>query len=132
MLDWFQGSAKSGNDTKLAIAYIETPDGRHILIVGADSNGLLGGFAAFELAAGATPPTMTKLWKATSELRDSFGSPAIIASPVPHKSKPPNPIGLAWVIDGDDAGNNYLNNCAMRAYNVLTGQSLTIPQARMT
>jgi hypothetical protein len=115
--------SQGGNDTKVAIAYMETPDGRNILIVGADSNGSLGGFAAFELAAAATPPTMAKLWQAPSQLRDSFGSPAIIASPVPHKSKPPNPIGLAWVIDGDDAGpgSNFLKNCAMRAYDVLTG-----------
>jgi hypothetical protein len=112
-------------DTKAAIAFLQTPDGRNILIVGADSNGpSLGGFAAFELDAAATSPTLTKLWQAPSLLRDSFGSPSVIANPVPDPSNPPSPIGLAWVIDGDGdpTGNqNLLDNCALRAYDVLTG-----------
>jgi hypothetical protein len=110
-----------GDDTKVAIAFLQTPSGQNILIVGADSNGALGGFAAYSLNATATPPTLTQLWKAPSLLSDSFGSPSVITSPVPDPSKPPNPIGLAWIIDGADAGNNYLKNCAMRAYDVLTG-----------
>jgi hypothetical protein len=113
-----------GNDTKTALAFLQTPDGRNILIVGADSNGpSLGGFAAFELDATATPPTLTKLWQAPALLRDSFGSPSVIANPVPDPSNPPSPIGLAWVIDGDDPGGSadLLQNCAMRAYDVLSG-----------
>ena len=110
-----------GNDTKVAIAFLQTPDGRNILIVGADSNGAFGGFASFQLDATVTPPTLTQLWKAPSQLRDSFGSPTVITSPVPDPSKPPNPVGLTWIIDGDDAGNNFLKNCAMRAYDVLAG-----------
>jgi hypothetical protein len=113
--------AAGGNDTKVAIAFMQTPDGRNILIVGADSNGSLGGFAAFQVDATVTPPTATKLWQSASPLRDSFGSPSVIANPVPDPSSPPNPLGLVWVIDGDDAGNNYLNNCALRAYDVITG-----------
>jgi hypothetical protein len=111
-------------DTKAAIAFLQTPDGRNILIVGADSNGpSLGGFAAFELDALATPPTLTKLWQAAAPLRDSFGSPSVIANPVPDPSNPPSPIGLAWVIDGDPVGNDdALQNCALRAYDVLTGE----------
>jgi hypothetical protein len=111
-----------GNDTKVAIAFMQTPDGRNILIVGANSSGSRGGFAAFQLDAAANPPNLTKLWQASAQLRDSFGSPAVAANPVPDPSAPPNLAGLAWVIDGSDAGDNYLNNCAMRAYNVITGK----------
>ena len=122
------------NDTKAAIAFLQTPDGRNILIVGADSNGSsLGGFAAFELDAAATPPTLTKLWQAPSLLRDSFGSPSVIANPVPDPSNPPSPIGLAWVIDGDGArpaNDDFLQNCALRAYDVLTGRSPTTSTSR--
>src|SRR5208282_5227612 len=111
-----------GNDTKVAIAFMQTPDGRNVLIVGADSNGAsLGGFAAFQVDATATPPTLTKLWQSASLLRDSFGSPAVIANPALNPPSLPNPVGLAWVIDGDDAGDNFLKNCAMRAYDVLAG-----------
>jgi hypothetical protein len=111
-----------GNDTKTAIAFMQTPDGRNLLIVGADSNGAsLGGFAAFQVDAAATPPTLTKLWQSGSLLRDSFGSPMVIANPAPNPPSLPNPVGLAWVIDGDDAGDNFLKNCAMRAYDVLAG-----------
>ena len=114
--------AKGGNDTKVAIAFMQTPDGRNILVVGADSNGSLGGFAAFQLDATATPPTLTKLWQAPSQLRDSFGSPVVVANPVTDPSVLPNPVGLAWIIDGHDPGNNFLDNCAMRAYDVITGK----------
>ncbi len=111
-----------GNDTKVAIAFMQTPDGRNVLIVGADSNGAsLGGFAAFQVDATATPPTLTKLWQSASLLRDSFGSPMVIANPALNPPSLPNPVGLAWVIDGDDAGDNFLKNCAMRAYDVLAG-----------
>jgi len=115
--------AHGGNDTKVAIALMQTPDGRNILIVGADSNGSLGGFASFQLDATVTPPTLTKLWQAPSQLRDSFGSPTVIANPVTDPSAPPSLAGLAWIIDGDpaSANSNYLNNCAMRAYDVVTG-----------
>jgi hypothetical protein len=110
-----------GNDTKVAIAFMQTPDGRNVLIVGADSNGSLGGFAAFQVDGTVTPPTLTMLWKSSSQLRDSFGSPMVIANPAPDAPSLPSPVGLAWVIDGDDAGDNYLNNCALRAYDVLAG-----------
>ena len=110
-----------GNDTKVAIAFIHTPDGRNVLIVGADSNGPLGGFAAFQVDVTATSPTLTKLWQSPSQLRDSFGSPLVIANPVIDPSNPPNPVGLTWIIDGDDAGDNFLNNCALRAYDILSG-----------
>jgi hypothetical protein len=114
---------QNGNDTKVAIAFLQTPDQRNILVVGADSNGpSLGGFAAFELDASATPPTLAKLWQAPSLLRDSFGSPTIIANPVPDPSNPLDPIALVWVIDGDSPNNsNYCDNCAMRAYDVVSG-----------
>jgi hypothetical protein len=104
-----------GNDTKVAIAFVHTHHGHRILIVGADSNGSFGGFAAFQIDAAATPPTLTKLWQAPSPLRDSFGSPIVIASHEHHI----NPV--CWVIDGDDAADNFLKNCAMRAYDVITG-----------
>lgn len=110
-----------GNDTKVAIAFMQTPDGKNVLIVGADSNGSLGGFAAFQVDGTVTPPTLTMLWKSTSTLRDSFGSPMVIANPAPDAPSLPNPVGLVWVIDGDDAGDNFLNNCALRAYDVLAG-----------
>jgi hypothetical protein len=118
------GDPSHGFDTKGAIAFMHTPDNRNILVVGTDYNSvsMKGGFAAFELNAAVSPPTLTKLWQASSHLRDSFGPPAIVASPVPDPSAPPDPAGLAWVIDGDDAGDNYLNNCAMRAYDVVTGK----------
>jgi hypothetical protein len=120
--DAFNAGASS-LDTKAAIAFLQTPDSRNILIVGADSNGAsLGGFAAFELDAAAAQPTLTKLWQAPSLLRDSFGSPSVIANPVPDPSNPPSPIGLAWIIDGDPVGSDdLLQNCALRAYDVLTG-----------
>ena len=113
----------SGNDTKVALAFLQTPDGRNVLIVGADSNGSLGGFAAFQIDATVTPPTLTQLWKAPLDLLDSFGSPTVIANPVLDPSNPPNPIGLAWIIDGDDVGSEgrSLSNCVMQAYDVLTG-----------
>jgi hypothetical protein len=41
--------------------------------------------------------------------------------PEPDPSNPPNPVGLTWIIDGDDAGDNFLNNCALRAYDILSG-----------
>jgi hypothetical protein len=110
-----------GNDTKVALGFMQTPDGRNVLILGADSNGSLGGFAAFQVDATVTPPTLTQLWKSTSQLRDSFGSPMIIANPAPNPPSLPNPVGLVWVIDGDDAQNNFLDNCALRAYDVLSG-----------
>lgn len=111
-----------GNVTKVAIAFLQIPDGRNILIVGADSNGPLGGFAVFQVNATATPPTLTKLWHAPTPLRDRFGSPILVANPVPDPSNLPDPIALAWIIDGDDAGDNFLNHCAMRAYDVLKGK----------
>jgi hypothetical protein len=110
-----------GNDTKVAIAFLQTPDGRNVLIVGADSNGSLGGFAAFQVDATTSPPTLTKLWQSASQLRDSFGSPIVIANPARNAPTLPNPVGLAWVIDGDDAGDNFLKHCVMRAYDILTG-----------
>jgi hypothetical protein len=114
-----------GNDSKVAIAFFQTPDERNVLVVGADSNGSLGGVAAFELDGSVTPPTLTKLWQAPTQLRDSFGSPLVIANPVPDPSNPPSPLALAWIIDGDpdnsSPGQNYQNNCAMRAYDPLTG-----------
>lgn len=111
----------SSDDTKVAIAFMLTPSGTNVLIVGANTTGSWGGFAAFQVDATATPPTLTKLWQSASPLRDSFGSPMVVANPVPHPPSLPNPVGLAWVIDGDDAGDNFLNNCAMRAYDVLAG-----------
>jgi hypothetical protein len=120
-----------GDDTKVAPAFLQTPDGKNILIVGADSNGAsLGGFAAFQIDASATPPTITKLWQSPFQLQDSFGSPIVIANPVPDPSNPPTPIGLAWVIDGhsnspgddpSDPTGNFISKCAMRAYDVVTG-----------
>lgn len=110
-----------GNDTKVAIAFLQTPDGRNVLVVGADSNGALGGFAAFQIDATVTPPTLTKLWQSSSALRDSFGSPIVTANPVTDPSAPPDPIGLTWVVDGDDAGDNFLKNVALRAYDVIKG-----------
>lgn len=113
-----------GNDTKVAIAFIQTPDGRNVLIVGANTSGPKGGFAAFQVDATVTPPTLTKLWQPSSSLRDSFGSPIVIANPRPTPPALPNPVGLAWVIDGDGGagpGGNYLTNCALRAYDVLSG-----------
>lgn len=106
-----------GNDTKVAIAFVRTHQGHNVLIVGADSNGPFGGLAAFRVDAAATPPTLTKLWEAPSALRDSFGSPIVIAD----RDDKANPAALCWVIDGDDAGDNFLKNCAMRAYDVNTG-----------
>lgn len=115
----------SGNDTKVAIAFFQTPDERNVLVVGADSNGSLGGVAAFELDGSVTPPTLTKLWQAPTQLRDSFGSPLVVANPVPDPANPPSPLALAWIIDGDQdnssPGQNYLKNCAMRAYDPLAG-----------
>jgi hypothetical protein len=108
-----------GDDTKAAIAFFQTPDNRNILIASADSTGADGGIAAFEVDATATPPTMTRLWR-TAPLRDSFGSPIVIANPVHDPLHPPSPVALVWIIDGDPNG-NYLNNCAMRAYDALTG-----------
>lgn len=115
------GDPSGGMDTKVAIAYLRTPDERNILVVGADTNGQKGGFAAFELEATVNPPTLTKLWQAPIQLRDSFGSPTVIANSVADPSSPPNPLALTWVIDGDDAGDNFLDHCAMRAYDVLSG-----------
>jgi hypothetical protein len=111
----------AGNATVVAIAFIQTPDLRNVLIVGANSTGAWGGLAAFQADATVTPPTLAKLWQSPSQLRDSFGSPTVIANPVPDPSSPPNPIGLVWVIDGEDAGDNFLKKCAMRACDVLTG-----------
>lgn len=120
----FGNGLAHGNDTKVAPAFIQTSDGRNILVAAANNSGSDGGFAAFEVDATATPPTLSQLWKSASGLRDSFGSPIVVANPVPDPSNPPSPIGLAWVIDGDDAQDNFLKNCAMRAYDVLTGDVL--------
>ena len=107
-------------DTKVAIAYMRTPDGRNILIVGADTSGTKGGLAAYALNGAVTPPTLTQLWHAAAPLRDSFGSPTVVANPVPDPAHPPSPLALTWVIDGDPTG-NFLHNCAMRAYEPVSG-----------
>jgi hypothetical protein len=110
-----------GADTKTAIAFHQTPDKRNILIVGASSNNLFGGFAAFEINATPTPPTMNLLWRKSFVLRDSFGSPMVIANPVIDPFNPPNPIGLAWIIDGDGVVGSFIQNCTIRACDLLTG-----------
>src|ERR1019366_3165517 len=113
------------NDTKVALAFLQTADGRNILIVGANSAGSAGGFAAFQVDATVTPPTLTKLWQSASSLRDSFGSPLVIANPAPSPPILPTPVALAWVIDGDSFGNQTtvreVANCVMRAYDVISG-----------
>ena len=108
--------------TRKSRSHFWKPERTEHFIVGADSNGaLLGGFRRLftECDRDATyfDPTVegaiaTKRLVGVTECDDK---------PVPDPSKPPNPIGLAWIIDGADAGNNYLKNCAMRAYDVLTG-----------
>jgi hypothetical protein len=114
--------AKGGNDTKTALAFLQTPSGQNILIAGADSNGAFGGLAAFQINASANPPTLTELWTSPHVLYDSFGAPTVIANPVADPKNPPNLVGLAWVIDGSQGfGGSFFGNCAMRAYDVLTG-----------
>jgi len=113
------------NDTKVALAFMQTGDGRNVLVVGANTSGAAGGFAAFQVDGTVTPPTLTKLWQSASPLRDSFGSPLIIANPVSNPPDLPSPVGLAWVIDGDNFGDGAkvreCSNCALRAYDVLSG-----------
>jgi hypothetical protein len=110
-----------GNDTKTALAFVQTPDGRNILVGGADSNGTLGGLSAFHIDAVSNQPTLTKLWTSPKPLGDSFGSPTIIANPVVG-STTPSPFALAWVITGTQGVNgSFLGQCTMRAYDVLTG-----------
>lgn len=107
-------------DTKTALAFFQTPDNRNILIASADSHDGDGGIAAYEIDATAATPTMTQLWR-KDPLRDSFGAPIVIANPVHDPLHPPSPVALVWIIDGDDAGDNFLNGCALRAYDALTG-----------
>jgi len=102
-----------GGDTKVALSFLQKA-GINILIVGADSNGPLGGFAAFQIDTTTVPPTLAQLWHQPYRLRDSFGSPLVI-------SRPDSPLSHAWVIDGDDSESGFLQNCAMRAYDILTG-----------
>lgn len=111
-----------GNDSKAALAFVQTPDGRNILIVGASSSSVSGGVAAFQIDAVVNPPTLTKLWTSPHFLNDSFGSPTVITNPVVDPSNPPDPVGLAWVIDGSQGiPGSFVGSCTMRAYDVLTG-----------
>jgi hypothetical protein len=109
-----------GSDTMTAPAFVQTPDGRSILIAGAVNHNTSVGLAAFQIDTLANPPTLAKLWTSPHPLNDSFGAPTVIANPVTDPSKPPNPVGLAWVIDGTQP-DSFRGNCTMRAYDVLTG-----------
>jgi hypothetical protein len=109
-------------DTKTAVAYVHTPEGRDILIIGSNTTGSCGGFVAFELDATPQIPTLRKLWQSSAELRDAFAAPIILANPVTDPNDPPTPFGLTFVIDGQLAPENYLENCALRAYQVVSGE----------
>lgn len=130
LVNFANALVNGGDDTKVAIAFLLTHDKRNILFVAADSKvvnptEMYGGFAAFQVDVTATTqPTLTKLWQSPFPLNDSFGSPAVIANL--HVANPsshfaPNPVGLVWIINGQDAHDNFLSNCIMRAYDVLTG-----------
>jgi len=115
-----------GNDTKTALAFFQTADKKNILVVAADSHttstGNVGGLAAFQIDASANPPVLTRLWTSPHYLNDSFGSPTLIANPIPDASKPPTPAGLVWVIDGSGGlPGSFSTNCTMRAYDLVSG-----------
>ncbi len=95
LIKYAEAFNKGGDDTKNALAFVQTPDGRNIFVVGADSNGALGGLSAFQIDAVANPPTLTKLWTSPKPLGDSLGSATIIANPVVG-STIPSPFALAW------------------------------------
>ena len=114
------------NDSKVAVAYMQAPDGTDLLIVAANTQGNAGGLTVFKLDATVNPPTLTKQWhSAAPTLRDSFGSPTVIANPVPDPTNPPNPVALIWVVDGDDPPNTrYQDNVAVRAFDVFSGAAV--------
>lgn len=113
------------NDTKVALAYVQTPDPLHILVVGANTSGSAGGLAAYTIDGSSSPPTLNQRWKAAAPLHDSFGSPTVIANPVLDPANPPDPFALAWVVDGSsDDGDRYLSGVTVRAYDVKGGHVL--------
>jgi hypothetical protein len=112
---------QGGNDTKVALAYVRTPDGTDRIVVGADTNSFGGGVASYQIDATASPPTLTQTWLSPKSLNDSFGSPTIIANPILDPSSPPNPFALAWVVDGPNDNNGVITHNTMRAYDVETG-----------